>query len=244
MTIDKTTTAVRAYAQERKQRLLADADHLLLALRDGRTVAALSSGDLALLLRVARTAAAGYGADAMAVVVEGIFPLVDANPLTGQAWQRGDAEQLWLEHNGAEKGWVAETQILAVAHRTGETSDEGRPFHMVEGSVTWGDEPLPLLGTGLAEAVAARMGGKVLEASRVPDPGDGFVGDPENGPFYDAEYGRIALDIGCTRILGNQLIGHGGAWLIVRSAEQADYLVGEGLPSWQVEVSDLVMGED
>lgn len=244
MTLDKASEVVCAYARDRKQRLLADANHLLLVLRDGRPVAALSSGNLNMLLRVAGTAAAGYGADAMALAVEGVFPLVDANPLTGQAWRRGEAEQLLLEDNAAEKGWVAETQILAVAHRSGTTSDQGWPFKLVDGSVAWGDQPLPLSGTGLAESVAARMDGTVLDASRVPDPGDGFAGDPENGPFYAAEYGRVALDIGCTRILGNQLNGHGEAFLIAGSVEQADYLVGEGLPNWQVEVSDFAMRED
>lgn len=238
MSTNAITEAVRSYARERKQRLLAEADHLLLVVREGTPVAGVNSGDLNLLLSVAGRAATLYGADALAVVVEGVFPIVETNPVTGSSWERGEAERLWLEHDGVEKGWVSEAQIVAVAFRTGETAEAAWPFRLVDNSVvSWGDQPLPLSGIGLAGALAGRLEGPVMDPSRVPDPGDGFAGDPENGPFYAPEYGRVALDIGCTRVLGNQLLGRGEACLIVESDERADYLVSEGLPSWQVEVN-------
>lgn len=237
MTIQTITQTVRAYARARKQRLLADADHFLLVIREGETVAVLSSGNLNRLLGLAATAAAGYGADTMAVVIEGVFPLVPANPLTGQPWQRGEAERLWLEHDGAGKGWVSETQILAVALRSGATINEACPFELSDGTLTWGAAPLDLSRTGLAEAVAGQLKAPAVDPARVPDPGDGFAGDPENGPFYEAGYGRIVLDVGCTRILAGELLGHGEACLVVTSRERADYLIGEGLHSWQVELS-------
>ncbi len=237
MTIATTREALRAYARNRKEHLLDEADHLLLVLRDGTPVAALSSGALDPLLRLAGTAASGYGAQALALVVEGVVPLVAVNPLTGEAWQRGEAEQVWLEHDGVAQGWVAETQILAVAERTGETVDEGWPFRLASDTVEWADAPLALSGTGLSRAVAARMRGPVVDPARVPDPGDRLAGDPENGPFHPPEYGRVSLDIGCTRVLGDQLGDDGEVFLIVESCDRADYLIREGLPLWQVEVS-------
>ncbi len=224
MPTDAITEAVSSYARGRKRRLLAEADHLLLVVREGKLVAGVNAGDLNLLLGAAGKAAALYGAEALAVVVEGVFPIVETNPVTGNSWERGEAERLWLEHDGVEKGWVSEAQIVAVTFRTGETAEAVWPFRVADGVVAWGEQPLPLSGTGLAGALAGRLEGPVMDPARVPDPGDGFAGDPENGPFYAPEYGRVALDIGCTRILGNQLLGRGEACLIVESDDQAGRL--------------------
>lgn len=226
----------RIYARDRKERLGTGSAHFLLVIRDGLPIAVLSSTELNQLLGLAETVATGYGADGGVLVVEGVFPLVKLNPITGEPWQRGEAEQVWLKHDGAENGWVSETQILAMALRSGETADEVWPFRLGESSVTWGDAPLSLSSTGLAQALNNRMQGPVIDDSRVPDPGDGLRGDPDNGPFYSREYGRVALDIGITRVLANELAANGSANLIVESDERAEYLVGEGLQSWNVEV--------
>lgn len=196
----------------RKRRLLAEADHLLLVVREGKLVAGVNAGDLNLLLGAAGKAAALY-AEALAVVVEGVFPIVETDPVTGNSWERGEAERLWLEHDGVEGlglGGADRRRDVRTGHRGGGVAIPGR-----RGVVAWGEQPLPLSGTGLAGALAGRLEGPVMDPARVPDPGDGFAGDPENGPFYAPEYGRVALDIGCTRILGNQLLGRGEACLIV-----------------------------
>lgn len=236
MPIETATATVCAFARGRKQQLLGDATHFLLIVRNERPVAVLECGDLNELLRLADTAAAGYGADAIAIVLEGVFPVVGMNPVTGRAWQRGEAEQLWLEHDGVEKGWVSESQFLAIALRTGETAHEGWRFRLVGDRVAWADAPQTLSRTGLADALAARIVKPIVDASRVPVPGEGFVGDAENGPFYDLERGRQALDIGCTRILGNQLLGRGEARLLVDDEAGARTLISAGLSSWQVDV--------
>jgi hypothetical protein len=235
---------VRAYARTRKGRLLGGTAHFLLATRGDKLVVALSSGDLNALLALAATAAAGYGADALALVVEGVLPLVGENPVTGRSWERGEAEHLWLNNDGVDKGWVSEAQITALAFRDGTTSDEAWPFRVNGGVLSWSREPLGNVRSGLGSVLAAHLDGPVMDPARVADAGDDFVADPERGPFYDSEYGRLVLDIGCTRAIGNQLLGRGEACLIADSAVRADYLVSEGLPSWQVEVwSGSVEGE-
>ena len=242
--IETIADIVRTYAKGRKERLVADTTHLLVAVRDGRLVAALSCDDLSALLRFADTAAAGYGADSLAVVIEGVFPMVEENPVTERPWERGEAEKLWLEHDGAAMGWVSEVAITTIAFRDGSTHVEGWPFHIHDDSVVWGEVPMSIPVSGLAELLVARLDGPIMDPARVPDPGDSFAGDPENGPFYDSEFGRVALDIGCTRILGNQLRGHGEAFLVVDSDQQADHLISEGLPNWQVEVCATPMRKD
>lgn len=236
MSIESILGTVRAYARDRKSRFIAGDGHLLLAVRDGSPMAVLSCGELNVLLRFAGAVAAGYGADSLAVVIEGVVPMVGANPLTGNRWQAGEAEQLWREHEGAERGWVSETQILVVASRTGETAEAGWPFHRVDGSIVWGETQLKLSRTGLAEILMTRVATPVLDASQMPEPADDLGADSEHDPILDLEHGRLALDIGCTRIFGRQLAEGGKVWMIVGSGDEAERLVREGLPPWQVEV--------
>lgn len=236
MSIESITDSVRKYARSRKERLLNATPHVLVVIRDGKLTAVLSCDDLGPLIRMAEIAGTSYGADALAIVIEGVVPLVDKNPVTGRIWERGEAEQLWLDGHGVDRGWVSETQIIAVALRDGATSEEAQSFRVNGDTVTWGSEPSALGGTGIAGQLSRQLDGPVMDSARVPNPGEGFVGDPVNGPFYDPDYGRIALDIGCTRVFGNQLLGRGEACLILDSEEQAEHFVREGLPSWQVEL--------
>jgi hypothetical protein len=234
MSTESIADAVREYARDRKTRFPEVAEHLLIATRNDSLLAVLSGGDLNFLLGLADTVAAGYGADALALVIEGVLPTVEQNPLTGQAWQRGEAEALWREDDGVEKSWVAEAHITAIAFRGGATANEAWSFRVKDGRINWGDEPLRSSVSGLDTLLLARLSRPALDAARVPDP-DIPGADPANGPFYPVDYGRVALDIGCTRSLGNQLGDRGDAILLVDSEERADYLIGEGLPRWQVE---------
>lgn len=227
---------VRAYTRGRKERLVDETSHLLVVVRGGHVVAALSSGDLNVLVRLGGSAASGYGADVLAVVVEGIFPMVEENPVTEKPWESGDAEKLWLEHDGVAMGWVSEVAITTIAARDGSTHVEGWSFRKGDDSVVWGETQMSVESGRLAERLVTQFRGPVMDSTRVPDPGDGFVGDPDNGPFYDPEAGRVAIDIGCSRMLGNQLRDHGDAFLVVDSDQQAQRLISEGLPKWQVEV--------
>ena len=231
-----TTAAVRSYARNSKGRLLDDTTPLLLAIRGNKLVAALNSRDVNALFGLAETAVAGYGADALALVTEGVVPMVRENPLTGRPWERGEAERLRLDNEGVDKGWVSEVQITTLAVRGGTTSDEAWPFRLDSALLSWGQEPLGITLSGVDRVLTACLEAPLMDPARVPDPGDHFAGDAQNGPFYELDYGRVTLDIGCTRILANQLLGRGGASLIVDSEERAEYLISEGLSSWQVEV--------
>ena len=194
MTIEVIADIVRAYARNRKTRLLAETMNFLLVLRDGRAVAVLSCSEVQPLLRAADTAAAGYGAEAIALVVESVFPRVELNPMTGRAWERGEAETLRIDANGIEEGWLSEMQIIALALRSGESEEEGWPFTMLGGSVAWSDVPLKISRTGLASALGSRLAGPVIDPATVPDPGASFVGDRVAGPSDDGR-GRCLREL-------------------------------------------------
>lgn len=93
------TATVWDFARSRKERLGDEATHFLAVVRDGRVVAELS-GDLDVLLKAGGLTGSGYGADALGIVIEGVMPLVPENPLTGRAWERGEAEAVWLNDEG------------------------------------------------------------------------------------------------------------------------------------------------
>jgi hypothetical protein len=230
--------AILDYARDRKEKLLTEADHLLLVIRGNDPVAALNSGNLNELLGVAKIAAAGYGADALALVIESVVPLIEVNPLTNRPWEPGEAESSWQEQGGVEKGWVAEAQLIVVATHGDDVYAIAQLYRVEGGLVIWGAiSPGVELGV-LQNMLAASLGGPVIDPARVPESDDLGGGDPANGPFYDANYGRVVLDVGATRVLGQRLLPGGEASLVVESNERAEALVAEGLPVWQVEVWD------
>ena len=53
---------------------------------------------------MAATPARGYGAEALAKVLEGEVPDVEVNPLAGQPRQRGEADDARLHHDGIANG--------------------------------------------------------------------------------------------------------------------------------------------
>lgn len=230
--------AVRAYAKQAKEQLLDDMPPILVILRDEQPVAVMRGGGVDSLLRLAAPAAAGYGADALGLVIEGVLPLVPTNPLTGHEWARGDADSVRTGHDGVERGWVAEMQLIATALRNGPVGSEGWQYRILGGAVVWEDAASAVSLAGLTDALASRLAGPIIDPARVADPGDRLTGDPENGPFYTAARGRTVLDIGCTRAFGAELADDGEACLIVTSRGSADSVILEGLPEWQVEVFD------
>lgn len=235
MPAQSTLDAVRSYTRARKARLLGTADHFLAVLRNERIVATASSPDIAPLLNIAEDLGAGCGADALALVTEGVFPLVPENPLTGTSWLRGEAESVWLHHDGADRGWVTEAVITVIGDRGGASTGECWPFHLAGELVKWAETALPFDSQPLGDILATRLKRTILDPTRVPDPGDGFTGDAENGPFLTPERGRISLDIGCALMLGRRLEG-GQLNLVAPSEEESATLISAGLPSWQVEV--------
>lgn len=241
MTIDTTTTAVRSHARGAKEAQPDESVHSLLVVRDNRVVVRLRSGDVGAVLDAAGIAASGYRADALAVVVEGVMPLVDTNPVTGAAWDSGEAEEVWRDHDGAAHGWVTETQIIATALRAGETGEEAWALRVEDGTVRWGENTLSLSPTGLSDELAARLQKPVADPARVPDPGDlltpGFAGDAENGPFLPEAQGAQRLDAGCTLMLANRLGDAGDIVVFADSEDHAADLEDQGVPLEWIEVA-------
>lgn len=235
MAQESVTEAVWEFAHKLKAQLHEETPHSIAVLRDGVVVAALSSTDLGRLLGLAGVARAGYGADALAAVVEGVMPIVPRNPVTGEPWQPGEAESLWLHDEGARLGWVSEVAMVVIAGRDGSSAQEGWAFRHTDAGLEWADAPRPLSGTGLLGPLAMAFERPAPDPARVPDPGEGFHVDPVDGPFYPPQWGRLVLDIGCTRILAQQL-PDGDAWMFVDDEARADVLIDAGLPSWQIEI--------
>lgn len=239
MSEELTVVAVTSIVKRRKEQLRERSTHMLVVVRDSKPCAVLSSADPSQLLRAAGVAGAGFGADALALVLEAVVPRVPENPLTGLPWARGEAEQVCREHDGAVKGWVAEALMVLVGFRDQRIAQQSWAYQVVDDSVVWDGPFGEVSAGGLADRVARTLADStVLDPSRVPDPGDGFSGDQVNGPFYDPAYGRVVLDIGCTRVLSNQLGSDGNVALLASSVERADYLVSEGLPTWLVEIEN------
>lgn len=227
--------AFRSYAQHRKNADPTASAHRLLVGRSGRVVAALASSDVSDVLGNAGIAGTMLGADSLALVVEGVFPIVPENPVTGSPWEGGEAEQLWRESDGVARGWVTEAAIIAYASRDQALAHEVWDFTIDGDAVRWGGEPLSVNVGGLAERLALELERPAADPARVPDPGEGMVGDAVDGPFYSSDRGRMSLDIGCIRALGNRM-PEGDVVLVLPSREDADRMIVEGLPSWHAEV--------
>jgi hypothetical protein len=240
MTLETTTAAIRTHARSRKELAPDVSVHSLIVVRDGRVVVQVRSGDAGAVLDAAGIAAAGYRADALAVVIEGVMPLVDTNPVTGQPWESGEAEDVWRDHDGAARGWVTETQILATALRSGEAAEEAWALRAEDDGVRWGENTLDLSATGLTQELAARLANPAADPARVPDPGDlltpGFAGDAENGPFLPEAEGALRLDAGCTLMLANRLSENGDLLVFAESEDHALDLQDQGVPGEWIEL--------
>src|SRR5690606_16382286 len=128
--------------RQRKGRYREETVPFMVAIREERVVAVLASPELGDLLRVAELAGMSYGADALALVFEGVLPVAPINPVTDAAWERGDAEQVWLDHDGGRRGWVTEIAITAIGLRGGTSMEEVWPFVLDNNVPQWADEPL------------------------------------------------------------------------------------------------------
>ncbi|MEQ7845785.1 hypothetical protein [Nocardioides kribbensis] len=231
--------ATRTFARVRKESALGEMLPTLLSLRDGRVVALAEHTDIGVLLGAAADRAAmAYGAEALALVFEGVFPLVETNPLTGVPWGRGEADQVWRDHDGVAKAWVTECQIVSVVTREMEGAASVRPFVLGD-PLTWSDTHQSAGRVGVEQSLARALSRPAADHTAVPDPGDRFVA-PEGAPAMTPENGRLALDVGGTRSLDAMLRqsdkGHGGAAFVVPSAEAVAGYASQGLMEWQIVV--------
>ncbi|MFT4125641.1 MAG: hypothetical protein QM662_05365 [Gordonia sp. (in: high G+C Gram-positive bacteria)] len=231
-------TRVVLTARRRKEESAAAGEqrHGLLAVRDGTPLAWVDHTEVNALLGAADVVASGYGADALAVVLEAVLPLVETNPLTGENWRPGEADDVWREHDGAERGWVSECLVIELMTRAGERVAVSQPFRVTGDGIDWADDVLGIGGTGLADVLAGALSRPAVDPATVPDPGEHFVA-PEGAPHLPPDRGRIALDVGLTRVLDRQLTVEkpgGGARYIVADEAAAERYRAEGLMAHQL----------
>ncbi|WP_071289511.1 hypothetical protein [Mycolicibacterium llatzerense] len=205
---------------------------MLIVVRDGLPFAPLESPDVGRLLNMAATAARGYSAEALALVFEGVVPTEAPNPLTGQGWQRGEADDARRRHDGIARGWAHEALVVSIVTWDGAERATTQRLTTVAERMSWGGIMLQDKVVGVATPLRLALAESPIDPAAVPDPGDHMVA-ASGAPFYSQERGRIVLDVGCTRLLDRQL-DPGSATLLTADAEQADQWRSEGLMDWQI----------
>lgn len=233
---------VQAFARVHKEARRADVAPYLLVIRDGAPIALLQHTELSTVLKASGQAAMGYGADALAVVFEGVFPLVDTNPITGAPWQRGEADEVWRDHHGAARGWVSEVQVVEATARNGDRQSIVTPFQLTGADLNWqSSDRNPTGGEAFTRTMVRAFENPPADCTRVPDPGEQFQA-AEEAPIMPPDRGRRALDVGLTRIIDREFTlgddGDGSAALIFTDAAAADAYFADGLASWQAIIYD------
>ena len=209
-----------------------DAAPLVFAIRGGRLVALVESADLSDLLRQLPLAAAGFGADALVLAVEGVAPMTETNPLTGAPWQRCEAEQVRVDHDGIAEGWVRELVIVVSVVRDG-TRTTAYTLEECDGELRWDADAYAPGPVGVEPVLERALQQPAADPATVRDPGDAMVAAAD-APFLSPERGRLTLDIGCTRVIDRQLGEQGRAALIAEDDAAEALYRSEGLDPWQV----------
>lgn len=234
--VSELQAAALAFARFRKEQQLGEITPELLVLRDGRAAAVAWHSELSELLRVADTVAHAFGGEGLALVFEGVLPLVPDNPLTGSPWERGDADAVWRNHEGVSKGWITECQLVSLVTREMRAATTAHAFKLQDKTVVWTEEIQSLGGgVGVEKALAGALSQPAIDVSQVPDPGDRVVA-PVGAPLLSPERGRLSIDIGMTRLLDARFgdeVQNGGALLILPDQETAERYGHEGLMAWQ-----------
>ena len=194
----------------------------LLAVRQGRVVAAATHADPATLWSVAGQVVGGFGADALALALVGVLPTVPANPRTGRPWAAGEAAAALADDDDAvASGWVTEALLVSVVDRDGGRSSTAQPFRAGPPATSW--------ATDLFDLAAARTEDMLARALEVPPV------DPARMPV-EQDRARIALDVGTTRALDSRLTAvdsPGGAVLVLTDDDAVARHRSEGLLAWQ-----------
>lgn len=230
--MDQLATVIGDFARARKESAVVDTNPMLIAVRDGLPFALLESPAVGGLLDLAAIAARGYGAEALALVFEGVVPAAEVNPFTGRPWQRGEADDCRRSHDGIANGWVHEALVISIVTWDGAERATTQWLTDVAGRITWGDIVLQGNGVGVEPPLRLALAESPIDPAAVPDPGDHMVALP-GAPFYSPERGRIMLDVGCTRVLDRQL-DPGSVTLVAANAQLADRWRSEGLMDWQI----------
>ncbi len=138
--MDDVFASVDGFVRHRKELANGDTDPLLIVIRGGRLIALVESNDVSQLLAQAELAASGYSADFLALTFEGVVPAAEVNPVTGQPWQRGEADAVRLQHNGLAKGWVEEIVVVAIVGRAGASRTTTYSITAADDGLSWDSE--------------------------------------------------------------------------------------------------------
>ncbi|WP_156432626.1 hypothetical protein [Mycobacterium sp. M26] len=230
--MDPVFASVDQFVRRRKELANGDTDPLLIVIRGDRLTALVESTDVSGLLAQSELAARGYDADFLALTFEGVVPVADVNPLTGQPWERGEADAVRLQHDGISRGWVEEIVVVAIVGRAGESCTTTYSITAVEDGLSWDSERFGSRPVGVESYLQQALAAPPLDSAEVRDPGADFVAS-DDAPFLTPEAGRLSLDIGCTRIIDRRL-EYGVAALIAHDDREAATFASEGLMDWQV----------
>jgi hypothetical protein len=148
---------------------------MIMVVRGGETVAHIipPSGDGQMIHRIAHLAADGYLADEIIIVTDTYSARELFNPYTFKPWQRGELEDLAVNHNGVERGWVRDALMLLFVRRVGKPSMYTLPYRPVSGVVTWLDDER----TSDDSYLAAGLLTTVMEPTGMFKPGEVRPGD-------------------------------------------------------------------
>ena len=111
--------------------------------RGDETVATITPpmGDGQTIYTFAQIAADSYLADGMILVIDTYATNDLTNPYTMQPWKRGEMEDLAVNHNGVQRGWVRDAIMLLFLTRGGAPAMFTLPYAVTPESraVTWLD---------------------------------------------------------------------------------------------------------
>jgi hypothetical protein len=103
------------------------------------------------VLEAADIAARGFGADAIALVMDTWCATDDFalySPLTGQSWGPGEMQHAAEDHGAVEKGWLSDALLVTVHNRAGDVAAVTLPYRIASREVIWAEpqvEPAGLL---------------------------------------------------------------------------------------------------
>ncbi len=208
----------------------------LVALREERVLCAAQAPALDAVLDVAPTLCIGLAPQLVVLAAEMTYPIEQNNPMTGEPWQTGEAQDAARTHDGVAQGWVRDGIAYTCMTRERKAAMYIQDVTVEGTEVTFADPVAAKpADTSLMDKLAAAMSYEPLDPSMVsrregaPEPGPA---KPEVNPGYvPAAQGRLTLDAGAANTLHKKLAeADGNLVYIAASNEQAMKLMASGMP--------------
>lgn len=141
---------------------------------------------------IATVAAAGFGADEIAVIMDSYVAHTPLNPLTGGEWGPGDMQRLAEHHNGVARGWVKDALSFSAVTRSGEMFMASMKYDITD------DGPVfyPL------EKDTQALGGRLTSVFTDAETDEDVKEMTEAGPLDDLMMARILGKLGCSVLVG------------------------------------------